>query len=90
MPQARRRLSRKAEILLELLAAGDAAETRIKAHSAEVDDLMLQLLQRRIEAAERCASLCDPSAHPAPADMLTQTLDRNLIQSSPQLPQRSR
>ena len=55
LPQARRRLSRKAEILLELLAAGDGVEARMKTHSAEVDDLMLQLLQRRIEAAERCA-----------------------------------
>lgn len=52
--QARRQLSRKAELLLELLAAGDAVEARIKAYSAEVDDLMLQLLQRRIEAAEKC------------------------------------
>ena len=54
VPQARRQLSRKAELLLELLAAGDGVEARIRAHSAEVDDLMLQLLRRRIEAAEKC------------------------------------
>ena len=56
MLQARHKLSRKAEILLELLAAGDAVEARIRACSAEVDDLMLQLLRRRIEAAKKCAS----------------------------------
>ena len=60
--QARQRLGRKAEILLELLAAGDAVEARIREHSAEVDELMLQLLERRIEAAQRWALVVLPLA----------------------------
>ena len=83
MVQAQERVNRKAEVLLEILSAGEAVEARIRAYRDEVDELMLQLLLKRIEAAQRCA--LSPHIVPrncASSDFGTVTM-QNLLISSP-------
>ena len=54
--QAKDRLNRKAAILLEILNAGTALEAKIRQHRDEIDELMLQMLFKRIEASQRCVN----------------------------------
>ena len=57
--QLRDKMNRKAEILLEILNAGDAVEAKIRQHRDDIDEDMLQMLFKRIEATQRC----DPAQH---------------------------
>ena len=51
--QAKEHLNRKAEILLEILNAGDAVEPKIRQYRDDIDEFMLQMLYKRIEASQR-------------------------------------
>jgi hypothetical protein len=47
----RREITRKAQALMEIMQAGAGVEEAISRHSAEIDDTLMELLQRRMEAA---------------------------------------
>lgn len=47
----RREITRKAQALMEIMQAGAGVEEAISRHSADIDDTMMELLQRRMEAA---------------------------------------
>jgi hypothetical protein len=47
----RREITRKAQALMEIMQAGAGVEEAISRHSADIDETMMELLQRRMEAA---------------------------------------
>lgn len=47
-------MNRKAEILLEILNAGEAVEAKIQQYREDIDEDMLQMLYMRIEASQEC------------------------------------
>ena len=51
--QEQNRLRKKTKILLEILTAGKDVEDKIAEHSDEIDQLMLDVLDRRAQAAIR-------------------------------------
>ncbi len=52
-PQNKALLDHKADIILEIGTSGSAAEDKIAQYREEIDELLLKVLYRRIQVAER-------------------------------------
>ena len=55
LAQSEEALQRKMSALLDIATAGEAVEEAIAKHAGELDAAAVRLLERRLEAARRCA-----------------------------------